>query len=203
MGRFIDLSGVRFGRLVVTQRANTETLKPQWEYRCDCGSSGIARASDLRGGKHQSCGCLHREAVTSHGKARSPTYKIWTAILQRCTNPRATGFQYYGGRGISVCERWLSFENFLADMGEQPEKRWSIDRINVNGNYEPTNCRWITMAAQQLNRRNNRRITLQGRTQTVKEWCTELGISDDLFRSRLKMGWPPELIQYLYANSAR
>lgn len=116
-------------------------------------------------------------------------------MIQRCTNQRATGFCYYGGRGITVCDRWQSFKAFVNDMGEQPSPRWSIDRIDVNGNYEPSNCRWLTMKAQQLNRRNNRRITLEGRTQTVKEWCVELGINEELFRGRLKIGWTPERIR--------
>ena len=124
-------------------------------------------------------------------------------MLQRCTNPRATGFQYYGGRGITVCARWQSFEAFVADMGEQPGPRWSIDRIDVNGNYEPSNCRWLTMQAQQLNRRNNRRVTLEGRTQTVKEWCDELGINEELFRGRLKIGWTPDRIVSTPAMPAR
>jgi len=113
---------------------------------------------------------------------------------QRCSNPNATGYRYYGGRGITVCERWRTFEPFLADMGEQPAMRMSIDRIDVNGNYEPSNCRWLSMTKQQLNRRNNRRITLGGHTQTVKEWCDDLKINEELFRSRLKEGWSPERI---------
>ena len=203
MGKFIDLSGVRFERLVVTRRANIKSLKPKWEYLCDCGNTGIANASDLRSGHHRSCGCLHRDCMTSHGLSRSPTYKIWTFMVQRCTNPRATGFCYYGGRGITVCARWQSFEAFVADMGEQPGPRWSIDRIDVNGNYEPSNCRWLTMQAQQLNRRNNRRVTLEGRTQTVKEWCDELGINEELFRGRLKIGWTPDRIVSTPAMPAR
>lgn len=186
-------SGKRFGRLLLKERVeNTSTGHARYAYVCDCGSLGVANIRDIQSGRTQSCGCLHREKITSHNKARSPTYNVWSTMQQRCGNPNATGYSYYGGRGISVCERWKTFENFLADMGEQPARRMSIDRIDVNGNYEPGNCRWLSMTKQQLNRRNNRRITLGGLTQTVKEWCIDLKMSEELFRSRLKQGWTPE-----------
>lgn len=111
-------------------------------------------------------------------------------MLGRCRNPNATGYAFYGGRGITVCERWHSFENFLADMGERP-KGTSLDRKDTDGHYEPGNCRWATKREQQNNQRGNHKITIAGRTMNVIEWCRELNVDEELVRSRLKIGWSP------------
>jgi hypothetical protein len=114
--------------------------------------------------------------------------------------------QNYGGRGIRVCERWNDFEAFLADMGPKPSPKHQIDRINSNGNYEPSNCRWVTSRENNNNRRNNRPLTIGGRTQTVTEWAREASIDPDKLRSRIKIGWPPEIIGALlriYRERAR
>lgn len=117
-----------------------------------------------------------------------PGYASWVKMRQRCNNPRSVGFKYWGGRGITICERWNSFANFLADMGERPSQDHSIDRIDNNGNYEPGNCRWALVADQNRNKSDKRTITLDGRTQSVTEWARELGLIAETIYLRLNSG---------------
>ena len=136
----------------------------------------------------------HRYPATRkrHGKSKVRSFKIWMQMRHRCYNSRVPSFRLYGGRGITICDRWRhSYENFVADMGEPPPGH-SIDRIDNNGNYEPGNCRWATNAQQQLNRSNNRRITFQGETLTLTEWARRLGGSTMMLSLRLKRGWSTE-----------
>lgn len=133
--------------------------------------------------------------VKTHGHARyknhSPTYKVWAGMKKRCSTPSMSAYKYYGGRGISVCERWNNFENFLEDMGEKPEGM-SLDRIDHDGNYEPSNCRWASIETQMRNRRNVKLITAFGESMTIPEWSEKTGLSYYTIYMRLRTGCSPE-----------
>lgn len=123
---------------------------------------------------------------------RSKTYDVWAAMIQRCTNSNNPNYPRYGGRGITVCDRWRTFENFLADMGERPAGL-SIEREDNDGHYAPGNCRWATRAEQASNTRRNVKVTLQGQTKTVSEWCRDLGLNvSTVFKRISRSGWSPE-----------
>lgn len=155
--KFKDLVGVRFGRLVVTERDLIRPIPTRWLCQCDCGKTSDPLSNSLMSGRTNSCGCLQKErllrANTTHGLSRTGAYKAWHGIIDRCTNPNFPKYSYYGGRGIRVCERWHSYENFLADMGPRPAGK-TIDRYpNNDGHYEPGNCRWATHSEQNVNMR--------------------------------------------------
>lgn len=156
-----DLEGQRFGRLFVIERVSTKKAGKEihWRCVCDCGKEVVARSYLLRKGMTKSCGCFRIETIlsvdnTKHGMYNTPTYHTWEGMKQRCLNPEATRYPAYGGVGITICERWLDFKNFLEDMGIRPEGK-TLDRINPFGNYEPTNCRWATPYEQANNQRRH------------------------------------------------
>jgi len=185
MGNCIDLTGQKFGRLVVIERSeNGECGNVRWVCCCDCGEISVVGAGALRTGATKSCGCLNRELTKrrfwEHGEAvkgeKTREYRIWTHIKGRCLNPRNDRFKNYGGRGITVCDRWLKYENFLEDMGRCP-KGLSIERIDNNGNYEPGNCKWATMHEQSRNMRTNVWMEYKGKRMILEDWLKKLGIS--------------------------
>lgn len=191
--------GCRFGRLMVVRYAGS-TKKNGWvnarffECRCDCGNVKYIRPSHL-GEYANSCGCLHAErtamACTVHANSinrkPTPTYNSWASMIQRCQNPNCKKYAIYGGRGITVCERWNDFANFLADMGYRP-KGTTIGRIDNDGNYEPRNCRWETPDQQSNNRRTNVYVVFDGKTMTVTQLEDKLRLRRDVLASHLRMG---------------
>lgn len=195
MSHFIDLTGMQFGRLVVLSRATSSTKgQSQWLCRCDCGTERIIIGSVLRDGRSKSCGCMKLERLvkrsTTHGHATngiSPTYHSWAGMLNRCNNSSHNRYQRYGWRGITVCSRWTVFGNFLADMGEKP-KGTSIDRIDVDGDYTPENCRWANAKTQARNKTNSRIVTVNGVSRTVAEWAEITGINRATIWDRLDAG---------------
>jgi hypothetical protein len=185
----VDLAGRRFGRLFVVGIAERRRGFIYWLCRCDCGGQTSVRTGGLTRGKTVSCGCRAREARAQaslrHGKRGSRTYTAWVNMLARCTNQNRIEWPHYGGRGITVCDRWRdSFESFLADMGDAPEGL-TLDRIDNDGNYEPGNCRWASRTVQMRNTRANRLLTFNGRTATMREWADVLGLKYSTLHKRL------------------
>lgn len=194
-----DLTGQIFGRLTVIKlHRSVPGSGFSWDCRCECGKEAVVKTALLRNGGVRSCGCLMRDTARErhlqHGHnrsdARTGEYGSWAGAKTRCTNPNHPAFHNYGGRGISMCDRWLnSFELFLQDMGPKPTPQHSIDRINNDGNYEPGNCRWATSVEQGRNNRRTRMVELNGETRCIIEWCEILGTPQHRVRSRLKRGW--------------
>lgn len=193
--KLTDRLGERYGRLLVTERAPNKSAtdtNARWKCVCDCGRETVQYGQDLKRGKVISCGCWNDEKRYKHGMAGTSVYHIWQQLHQRCENPKAPSYENYGGRGIKVCERWKSFDNFVADMGIRPDG-YSIDRIDNDGNYKPSNCRWATTKQQLNNRRNNRVLELNGERKTIAEWADQLGVRWNLIRCRVdRYGWSIE-----------
>ena len=188
-----NLIGKRFGRLtVISEAPRNGFAKPRFNCICDCGNGAVAIGNNLKTGNHKSCGCQKREKtiarLTKHGLHGTPTYEIWKGIRSRCLCANDTSYKRYGGRGISVCKRWNSFKHFLTDMGERPSGKW-IGRIDNDGNYEPSNCRWETIEQQQNNRRNNHVITFRGQSKTIAQWSRSIGIGSMCLLKRFRRGW--------------
>ncbi len=195
MPKILDLAGQRFGRLTVLHRAGrTPHKKTLWLCRCDCGAEIVAVTGQLKSGHTQSCGCLQKEKAaasnTTHGASRSPEYRAWVGMRQRCTNPSFQDWHHYGGRGIQC--HFTTFEQFLADIDRRPSPRHSVDRIDNDGHYEPGNVRWVTQKEQTRNQRSNLLITYNGRTQCLADWAAELNMRRQTLQYRLRLGWSVE-----------
>jgi hypothetical protein len=191
-----DLTGQKFGRLTVISFSHKTAGKNScWHCLCDCGGKAIVRTGSLKDGKSKSCGCI-REDVSRARENRqvlhgSSAYDIWLNMKARCYNKNANNYKYYGGRGITICNRWLnSFDFFIADMGVRPSTNHSIDRINNGGNYEPDNCRWAAKKEQMRNRRSNVWINVEGAVKTIAEWSEITNQKYITVLSRLRRGWP-------------
>lgn len=185
-----DKTGERFGRLVVLKRSHGTF----WECLCDCGNVIEVNGSNLISGNTTSCGCysrdMHIEILTTHGRSDERLYGIWKGMFYRCNNENATEYHNYGGRGIAVCEEWENIENFIKWAIENGYKETlTLDRIDVNGNYCPENCRWATMEEQSNNKRTNVHITHNGETMTIAQWSRRTGIPYGTLSARKRRGW--------------
>lgn len=190
--------GSRFGRWTVLERDHTEPSNHgrHWVCQCDCGVRRTVRSGRLFSGESLSCGCLARELIAQrnhvHGRSYSPEHRSWSSMRTRCQNSKVDEFPNYGGRGITICPEWDSFERFYADMGPRPSRQHSIDRIDTNGPYAPWNCRWATTREQTRNTRRNRFLTYDDQTMTVCDWADKFGIGRSTFIDRLDRGWSIE-----------
>lgn len=206
----LSLTGKRFGRLIII-RCNgiDKSNHTLWLCRCDCGNEKTIRGSSLKCGQTKSCGCLivkeikklatinrNNQYAVKHGHTRhnkrSHIYLIWVGMIQRCSNPCDPKYLSYGKRGILVCERWKKFSNFLEDMKEPPTDKHQIDRIDNNGSYCKSNCRWASRKVQGRNKRNNHLETYNGKTQCLAQWSEETGINRSTLAGRLGAGWSIE-----------
>lgn len=205
MGRFIDMKGKKFGRLLVIRQAESTQHGVKWECLCTCGKTITVQGSNLRNGHTKSCGCYHTDIVKEtgatmgkankkHGMSYDRLHHIWAGMKQRCENPKSTDYSNYGERGITVCDEWRdSFEIFRDwAIANGYRANLTLDRKDNNGPYSPENCRWSDAIEQGNNKRNNSSLTFNGRTQTIAQWAKETGISWGTIAARLRSGWTVE-----------
>ncbi|MCM1218815.1 MAG: hypothetical protein NC548_30390 [Lachnospiraceae bacterium] len=187
-----NLTGKKFGHLTAIEPIRKSKLGTIWRCECDCGTITEVPISRLNSGNTKSCGC--QKYRTTHCGTGSRLFFIWRNIKSRCYNPKFIGYENYGGRGITMCEEWLhdfaAFQIWALNNGYT--EFLTIERIDNNGNYEPSNCRWATMKEQGNNRRTNRHLTANGESKTISQWAEELDISRELIRSRIRAGWSAE-----------
>lgn len=201
MAKAINIAGQRFGRLTVIERVESPRAQAQWRCVCDCGKETVVRSQDLRNGHTKSCGCYglevsasHTPSFSTHKESRSRLYRVWIGMKGRCNNCKNKAYSYYGGRGIKVCQDWDESYALFRDwaLANGYQENLTIDRIDVNGNYCPENCRWVSMKVQMNNTRANRRITLNGETKTMAEWSESTGLSYETIRNRTIKGKPAD-----------
>lgn len=185
--------GSRFTKLTAVEQLS----KWKWRCICDCGGQKVVQHKQLICGDNKSCGCLGTGSIPKHGHAskngngKSLTYKCWRSMMQRCYREKDNNYLRYGAKGITVCERWHDFVNFLADMGEVPEGL-TIDRKDSKGNYEPDNCRWATQTEQVRNRSITVMLEFNGKVKPMAEWAEIIGINYNCLRARIAAGWTVE-----------
>lgn len=192
-----DLTGSVFGRLTALERSTRIRESDGkritlWNCRCECGESVVVQMSNLTSGQVKSCGCLTVRHGGSLRGRRTPEYRAWHHMLERCRDPKNKRFEDYGGRGIQVCERWNKFEHFLEDVGQRPSNTHSIERTDNDKGYDPSNARWATRNEQTRNTRRNVFITFSGETLCLTDWATRYGIATQKIQYRLKSGWSIE-----------
>ena len=200
-----NLVGMKFGRLTVMDRESPKSKKTKglWVCKCECGNVIKVNTSDLKSGNTTSCGCKRKETLrqlrTKHGESNTRLYNVWSDMKKRCYNTKNVDYKNYGGRGITVCDEWMDFQNFyewaIANGYDEtaPRGQCTIDRIDVDGCYEPENCRWVDRYIQMNNKRNNRILTYNGESHTLAEWCEIVNIPYNCLKSRLnKLHWSVE-----------
>lgn len=189
----VDLTGTKCGSVSVIERAASKNGKATWKCQCACGSEFVAVGSSLRMGRVKGCpACAKSHAmasITKHGATGTPEYVSYNAMKQRCYYPKNKRYERYGGRGVKVCNRWLeSFDNFISDMGQMPSPGMSIERLDTDGDYEPSNCIWATRTEQANNRSNNTPIEIDGCTKNLTQWSREYGVNRTVIMRRLQRG---------------
>lgn len=190
-----NLIGKRVGQLEVIEKAYSKKGNVFWKCQCDCGNICYYSTGDLNRGQIKSCGCYKKSGVTSitHGLTHNRIRTIWVNMKQRCENPNNPNYKYYGDRGITVCKEWQNLETFYEWANSNGYRdNLTIDRIDVNGNYEPSNCRWITMKEQHNNKRSNRIIEYRGQKYTLTQLAEKSGIKKTTLKERLNLGWSVE-----------
>lgn len=192
-----DLTGLRFGRWTVVSKSHIRKHRLiSYECECDCGTKRIVPGSLMRSGASMSCGCAFVEGAANsqrtHGLTKHRLWGTWRSMKERCYNKNHESFSRYGGRGITVCERWLDPALFILDNDALALPDRTLDRKNNDGNYEPNNCHWVDRATQSRNRSNNRIVEFKGQRMTVSEWANKLGIRRNALDNRLAK-WPLEL----------
>lgn len=187
------LEGQKFGRLTVIKRVGSKNGQAQWECRCDCGNIKFITTAILKCGGTKSCGCYSKDCHTKHGDHKERLYRIWCGMNGRCNHVSNTNFKYYGAKGIKICKEWEDYKTFKAWAIQNGYKDdLSLDRINNSENYEPGNCRWVTMKEQQNHKTNNHKLTYNGEEKTISEWAEITGIKTATLFTRIKRGWSTE-----------
>lgn len=198
MGRKKDLTGQRFGKWLVLEEDGKIGSNIAWKCKCDCGNVKRIRATVLTNGYSKSCGCNRIEAITIHNGTNTRLFNVWRNIKERCTNTNYKTFYLYGGRGIKVCEEWFhsyeAFKQWAIRNGYQ--EGLTIDRIDVNGNYEPTNCRWVSNIEQARNKRNTIFLEYNGERKSISEWAEFLGKTHNTLYWRYSQNWSTKEILY-------
>ena len=199
ISEFKNLSGQRFGNLQIIKLVGTEKDKGAiWFCKCDCGKTTKVVAKNLKSNHTKSCGCLRRISTvkknTKHNESGSRLYGIWLGMKKRCTNKNEKSYIDYGGRGITVCDEWRQYTTFRGwALSNGYKDDLTIERIDVNGNYEPKNCTWIPNSEQPKNQRNSKKMEVDGIVKTIKEWAILYNVKYTTLYSRIKKGWKPEI----------
>lgn len=203
-----DRTGERIGKLVVIERAankieiaksGKKSVRACWLCKCDCGNEIVASGHNLSKALSnpnstagtRSCGCLMGKGGLKHGLSTTNNYGAWNNMIQRCTNPNQTAYASYGGRGIKVCDEWLTFEGFIKDMGMR-HKKMTLERINNELGYSKDNCKWATRKEQANNRRTNVKLEYNGKVMTISQWADKVGLKKDVLKARIERGWSVE-----------
>lgn len=196
--RLDDLTGKRFGRLIVVSRAeNGKGSRVRWLCRCDCGNKCVVYGYSLKSGNTRSCGCLRAETskdkATTHGMSKTSLFHVWWAMMERCNNKNSNSYKNYGGRGISVCDEWLDSTTFFDwALSNGYEEGLTIERIDVNDGYKPSNCKWVTKKEQARNKTNSFIVEIGGESKCLAEWCEIYEINYFTVHQRIaKLGWSP------------
>ena len=195
----IDMTGQKYGKLTVLSFYGRQgkSQHATWKCRCDCGNIKIIVGASIRAKRSLSCGCESKNTrftskrMKKHGKSYDRVYKIWQGMIKRCLDSNGQKSHLYFGKGIKVCERWKKFENFYADMGD-PAPKMTLDRIDGNGNYEPSNCRWASREVQANNTSSNKKIQFNGQILNAGQWAKKIGIKPNTLIYRLRRGWTVE-----------